>query len=221
MKRSAVPGHSRLMSIRFVFFDLGNVLVRFSVDRLALQGAELTGRTKEDVLDAVFGSGLERKVETGEATEEEFYEHFCNQLGVRPDREAVSWAMNDIFDEVEGTQPITQKLAELDFPRGILSNTGPGHWNHCCTFFSFLLERFPVNHVLSYEVGAMKPDRRIYEAAFETAKKAIPDIQPNEILFIDDLEPNIHAAREFGFDGIQYVSAAQFSDDFAVRFDCV
>ena len=191
---------------RFVFFDLGNVLVRFSTDRMARQGAELTGRSKEEVLQAVFGSDVHRKVESGRMTDEEFYEHFCRELDCRPEPEAVAWALNDIFEENEGMHPITQRFAELDFPRGILSNTGPGHWNHCCTFFPFILERFPTNHLLSYEVGARKPDHEIYRAALSVAERAVPGIRPQEILFIDDLEKNVVGAREFGFDAIQYVS---------------
>ncbi len=204
---------------RFVFFDLGNVLVRFSVDRLAQQGAELTGRSKDEVLQTVFGSGMERDVETGRATDEEFYEHFCRELDCRPHPEEVAWAMNDIFDEVESTQPFTQRLAEVDFPRGILSNTGPGHWNHVCTFFPFVLDRFPTNHVLSYEVGVMKPDHRIYRAALSTAQRAVPEIRPEEILFIDDLESNVLAAKEFGLDAVQFVSGEQLAAAFAQRLE--
>jgi len=190
--------------IRFVFFDLGNVLVRFSIDRLAQQGADLTGRSKEEVRRAVFDKGMKDRVETGRTTAGEFYEHFCCELDCRPDPEAVEWALHDIFEENEEIHPITQRLTELDFPRGILSNTGPGHWSHCCTFFPYILERFPVNHVLSYEVGVMKPDHGIYRVALSAAEYAVPHIRPDEVLFIDDLEKNVRAAREFGFDAVLY-----------------
>ena len=207
--------------IRFIFFDLGNVLVRFSVDRLVQQGAELTGRSAEEVRQAIFGSGMERKVEIGQVTDEEFYEHFCRELGCRPEPEAVAWAMNDIFEENEGMHPLTQRLAEIDFPRGILSNTGPGHWNHCCTFFSFIPERFPTNHVLSYKVGTMKPDHEIYRAALSVAEHAVPGIRPKEVLFIDDLEKNVVGAQEFGFDAVRYVSDEQLRNDVAIRLPVV
>jgi len=203
--------------IRFVFFDLGNVLVRFSIDRLTQQGAELTGRSTEKVRQAVFGSGMERKLELGQTTEEEFYEHFCNELGCRPGPEAVAWAMNDIFEENEGMHPITRRLAEIDFPRGILSNTGPSHWNHCCTFFPFILDRFPTNHVLSYKIGVMKPDHEIYLAALSTAERTVPGVRPEEVLFVDDLEKNVIGAREFGFDAVQYVTDEQLQAEFVRR----
>ena len=190
--------------IRFVFFDLGNVLVRFSIDRLAQQGADLTGRAKEEVLRAVFGNGMKDKVETGQAPYVEFYEHFCCELGCRPTQEAVEWALHDIFEENAAMHPITKRLAEIDFPRGILSNTGPGHWNHCCTFFPFLLERFPTNHILSYEVGVMKPHHGIYRAAMSMAERAVPGLRSDEVLFIDDLEKNVLGAGEFGFDAVRY-----------------
>ena len=207
----------RQVMSRFVFFDLGNVLVHFSLDRLAQQGAELTGRSAEEVLHAVFGYNRHIEFESGQVTDEEFYEHFCRELDCRPAPEAVAWALNDIFEENEGMHPITQQFAELDFPRGILSNTGPGHWNHCRTFFSFILERFPTNHILSYEVGFRKPDHRIYRAALATAERTVPGIRPEEILFIDDLEKNVVGAQEFGFDAVQYVSDDQLQNALTLR----
>ena len=203
--------------IRFVFFDLGNVLVRFSIDRLARQGAELTGCSKEAVRLAVFGGNIHREIETGQATEKEFYEHFCRELDCRPDPEAVAWALNDIFEENEGIHPLTQRLAEINFPRGILSNTGSAHWNHCCTFFPFILDRFPSNHLLSYEVGFRKPDHGIYRTALAMAEQTVPGLRAEEVFFIDDLEKNVVGAKEFGFDAVQYVSDERLREDFAQR----
>jgi FMN phosphatase YigB (HAD superfamily) len=205
------------MGIRFIFFDLGNVLLRFSRKRLACQGAELLGCTEDEVFHAVFDNDMERKLECGEISEYEFYESFCNTIGKRPDPDQLANALNDIFEVVDEMQPFLEKLAATKFPRGILSNTGPGHWNYCIEKYSFLLQYFPQNHVLSFRVGAMKPDRKIYEAALETARQNISDIKSSEILFIDDLEPNVIGARTFGFDSFQFVSEKQLAEDLAKR----
>ncbi|MDR2755483.1 MAG: HAD family phosphatase [Planctomycetaceae bacterium] len=207
------------MNIRFIFFDLGNVLLRFSIQRLSNQVAELTGNTEDEVLHAVFSNGMERKLECGEISEQEFYESFCNVIGKRPEPLQLSYALNDIFEVVDEVQPFLAKLTAIDFPRGILSNTGPGHWNHCIKKYPFLLQNFPKNHVLSFRVGVMKPDRKIYETALATARQNIPDIKPKEILFIDDLEPNVVGAKEFGFDSFQFISEQQLVKEFAMRGD--
>ncbi|MDR3199740.1 MAG: HAD family phosphatase [Planctomycetaceae bacterium] len=207
------------MNIRFIFFDLGNVLLWFSVPRLARQGAELTGCTENEILRAVFSNGMEQKLECGKISEQEFYESFCDTIGKRPEPLQLANALNDIFDVVEEMQPFLAKLVAINFPRGILSNTGPGHWNHCIGKYPFLLQNIPENHVLSYRVGAMKPNRKIYETALETVRRNIPDIKPSEILFIDDLEPNVVGAKEFGFDSFQFISEQQLVKDLAARGD--
>ncbi|MGL4595381.1 MAG: HAD family hydrolase [Thermoguttaceae bacterium] len=206
-----------MSQIRFVFFDLGNVLLRFSLEKMGKQGAEVTGHTPEDVLRAVFSNNNQRRVETGLCTELEFYHEFCNQLGSTPDPDLLAPALNDIFEPIEKTHDFVHFLASEHFPRGILSNTGPGHWNHCCRTFPFLFNLIPSNYILSYEVGAMKPDHAIYEAAFKTAQKSIPSILTDEILFIDDLRENVVAARQFGFDAVWYDPSIPFVSEIQTR----
>jgi FMN phosphatase YigB (HAD superfamily) len=205
------------MNTRFIFFDLGNVLLRFSIKRLARQGAELIGCSEDEVMQAAFGNGIAKKTECGEISELDYYESFCNSIGQQPDPLQLADALNDIFEVVEEMQPFLRQLVTVDFPRGILSNTGSGHWNHCIKKYPFLLHCFPKNHVLSFQVGAMKPDRKIYEAALETALTTVSDIKQNEILFIDDLEPNVLGAKEFGFDSFQFLSENQLAGELAKR----
>jgi dinuclear metal center YbgI/SA1388 family protein len=205
------------MKIRFIFFDLGNVLLRFSTRRLARQAAEVAGCSEDEILHAVFGNGINRKIECGEISDTEFYESFCRSVGKRPDPQQLENALNDMFEVVEEMQPVLRQLVADHFPRGILSNTGAGHWNHCIKKYPFLLQYFPDNHILSYQVGAMKPDKKIYEAAFQTAENSVPNIQPDEILFIDDLESNILGAKTFGFDAVQFISEQQLLGELAKR----
>lgn len=211
-----------MMKSKFIYFDLGNVLLRFSTEKAARQAAAVAGCSEEDVRRAVERNNISRQLECGEITEREFYEEFCTSTGCRPGFEALRDAMNDMFEVLEETQPFTRRLAEMDFPRGILSNVGPSHWTHCTETYPFLLEYFPANHLLSYRVGAMKPDRKIYEAAFETAAKAVPGILPEEILFIDDIEANVLGARQFGFDAVPFFSGEQLADELGRRgFDSI
>ncbi len=205
------------MPTRFIFFDLGNVLLRFSTEKLARQAATVSGCDEETVLQAVYGDGMLRKVECGQIAEEEFYETFCRRIGKQPDPASLASALNDIFWVLEETQPLVARLVEENFPRGLLSNIGVTHWKYCTQKFPFILECFPTNHVLSYEVGAMKPEREIYQAAFEMAEKVVLGIQPGEIFFIDDMERNVEGAKKFGLDAVQYVSEAQLAEEIQRR----
>jgi putative hydrolase of the HAD superfamily len=59
---------------------------------------------------------------------------------------------------------------------------------------------FPFNQrILSYHVGAIKPDHAIYHEAFLRAQA-----KPEECLFIDDVPVNIAAWKTLGGHGIVY-----------------
>jgi putative hydrolase of the HAD superfamily len=53
-------------------------------------------------------------------------------------------------------------------------------------------------------VGIEKPDRRIYELTC-----ARLGVRPDEMLFLDDYEPNITAARALGMQAVLFQSTAQ------------
>jgi putative hydrolase of the HAD superfamily len=53
--------------------------------------------------------------------------------------------------------------------------------------------------VYSHEVGMKKPDRRIYELLCERL-----GLLPEEIIFLDDVEEVVTAAREVGIRAIQF-----------------
>jgi putative hydrolase of the HAD superfamily len=58
--------------------------------------------------------------------------------------------------------------------------------------------------VYSHEEGMNKPDPRIYERAWQRL-----GVQPQEMIFLDDVEPNIRAARECGIHAILFQNNAQ------------
>jgi putative hydrolase of the HAD superfamily len=53
--------------------------------------------------------------------------------------------------------------------------------------------------ICSHEVGLAKPDQRIFQLTCE--RLGLP---PYETIFLDDYEPNITAAREFGMQAILF-----------------
>jgi len=193
------------MSIRFLFFDLGNVLIRFCTDRLFSQVGAVLGQTPQWVFENLYSAERLRQVECGHVSTEEFYQYVCGLLpGKEFSLEALLAAVNDIFQYNEPMRPTLAQIAETGLPCGLLSNVGPWHWEYCLATFPEIFRHIPSNHVLSYKVGAMKPGREIYAAAFQFAQKAVTEIEPGEVLFIDDLEKNVLGAKEFGFDAVQY-----------------
>ncbi len=58
--------------------------------------------------------------------------------------------------------------------------------------------------ILSYRVGSMKPDAAIYEAAEAAAK-----VSADRILFLDDRQENVAAARGRGWKAQQCIGGRQ------------
>jgi Predicted hydrolase (HAD superfamily) len=193
------------MKTRFVYFDLGNVLACFSVDRLLQQVADAVGRSRNDVKLAYFEEhGVQQRFERGELDTDTYYELICKRIGSQPDRDVFFRATNDIFWLNERILPHLSALQAMDFPRGILSNTGPTHWAFCMESFPVIAEKIPSNHVLSYQARELKPQPGIYQTAIETARNVVPGIKPGEILFFDDLPQNVQGAIDCGLDAVLY-----------------
>ena len=193
------------MSTRFLFFDLGNVLIRFSTEQLFSQVSAVVDQSPDWVYKNLFSSELLRRAECGHVTTEEFYRYVCELLPRKEiPLETLLVAVNEIFRINEPMHPVLTQIAERGLPSGLLSNIGPWHWEYCMATFSEIFRYVPSNHVLSYQVGTMKPSREIYSIAFQFAQKAVPEIEPIEVLFIDDLENNVRGAKEFGFDAVEY-----------------
>jgi FMN phosphatase YigB (HAD superfamily) len=62
--------------------------------------------------------------------------------------------------------------------------------------------------VYSYEVGIEKPDRRIYLLTCERL-----GVHPGEVVFLDDLEANVAAARGVGMRAVLFQTTAQAITD--------
>ena len=100
-----------------------------------------------------------------------------------------------ILGAYDGTVGLVDDLRAAGHRTACLSNTSHSHWE-------MLLEdpavaALDVRHA-SHLLRLHKPDRRIYEA-FE----ADLGVDGSEIVFFDDLHPNVDAARERGWDAIR------------------
>ena len=58
--------------------------------------------------------------------------------------------------------------------------------------------------VYSHEVGCRKPDARIYRIVCERL-----GVSACQVLFLDDVDANVQAARALGMRGVKFVSAEQ------------
>jgi glucose-1-phosphatase len=205
-----------LMQPKFLYFDLGKVLVDFSVERMCRQMGEAADIDPALVKDAVFAGGLQGRYESGAISSREFHEGFCRATGTCPDYDALLRAGCDIFTLNLPLLPVVAQLAQAGYRMGVLSNTCEGHWEHCLGRYRVIRDCFSV-YALSYEIGACKPAPAIFRAAAELA-----GCRPEEIFYTDDIAGHVEAARAVGFDAVQFTGAAELAAELqrrGVRFN--
>jgi HAD superfamily hydrolase (TIGR01509 family) len=180
---------------RFIYFDLGNVLLTFDHAIACRQVAVQTGLDPWQVDRVIFASGLQLRYEAGQIGSQEFVETFVAETGRRVDPQAFLRACSDIFELNAPIVPVVAQLRMAGYRLGVLSNTCPAHWEFVSRGrFAILPTLFDVR-ILSYERGALKPSLPIYQAAIAAA-----GVAPGEIFFTDDRAENVSGARDAGLD---------------------
>jgi len=109
---------------------------------------------------------------------------------------------------IEGTVEILEELVVARVPLFALTN-----WS--ADTFPLALKRFPFFRrfkgiVVSGEIKAMKPDRRIFDHLLHSHSLAAADC-----VFIDDSEKNVEGARTVGLHGLHFRSPEQLRRDLA------
>lgn len=187
----------------FIYFDLGKVLLDFSHDAMLAQMGQLIGLEPSKVREFVFESGLSHQYERGEIDCDQFCSSLCQAAGAECEPEELLKAGSDIFSLKPGMLPLIVNLSLSGMRVGILSNTCPAHWNFIRSRYRFVSDFFlPI--VLSFEIGAMKPDRKIFDAAATQA-----GVAPESIFFVDDLQDNVDGALSAGWDANLFESPYQ------------
>ena len=197
--------------IRFIYFDLGNVIVHFSHARSRDQMAQLAGIEPEIVERVVFQDGLQNRYESGEINSEQFAAEFNRLTSARTCTDQLVAAASDIFWLNRPLLPVLAALRWASFPIGILSNTCPAHWQDVLTK-SVVLPDYFCQTVLSYEKKCMKPGAQIYRQAI-----AATGLAPEQIFFTDDRPENVRAAADCGIDAYQFESVPDLIGQLVAR----
>jgi putative hydrolase of the HAD superfamily len=183
---------------RLLLFDLGNVLVRFVPEQfsksLGLDDQESRNRYGEGVRD------LTNQYESGKFSTKEYFSLLRSYFANRFDVEELEQAFRSVLtDPVPGMEELVRR-ATAQLPSALVSNTNEYH-------FSSVLPRIPAlkflpKRYLSYQLGIIKPRSEFYQYIVRNEK-----VQPNEMLFIDDVEENLRSAEQAGMVGFQFRDA--------------
>lgn len=181
------------MAIRTLLFDLGNVLLHFSHDRMCAQMAHVCGISDIDLRSLLFGGGLQRRFERGEVSEVEFHREIQAAAGRAVEMKRLRRAGADIFQLNHSLVPLLDRLKQNGYRLVLLSNTCVTHYDWVRQEFD-VLDRFD-DYVLSYQVGAVKPEDAIFQSALTMLK-----CRPDECFYTDDIREYVERGR---FHGLQ------------------
>ncbi|MGR8931684.1 MAG: HAD family hydrolase [Gammaproteobacteria bacterium] len=170
-----------------LLFDLGGVLIESSVFE---QLKHLLHEPEDDteIKERWLKSPVVRQFESGKISAAEFAERFIAEWNLP--------CSSETFLEAFATWPRNffpgAKEALLDWRQSYkvacLSNSNPLHKER----FGDLHDLFDVT-LFSHLLGAVKPDREIFQRALEEC-----GVEPYEVYFFDDSPANVCAAQQFG-----------------------
>lgn len=180
----------RKASFKVILFDLGGVLVELDKpsEKTAWLDPKLSARENWDRwLTSPHAQAFER----GELSPVEFATRFIADNGVRltPD-ELINQYKDWVIGFFPGVFPLLQNLRN-HYRLGVFSNITEVHWPDIYSELCF--HNCFESYFASYLIGKAKPDPSSFRFVAEQMQ-----VDPTEVLFLDDTDINVSSAREVG-----------------------
>jgi putative hydrolase of the HAD superfamily len=196
------------MKIQAVIFDFGRVICDFDLGKFVARAARASTLSADGVKGTMPESmKMADRYETGLITSREFYLSVCRIASLTMSEKEFVSAWTDIFTPKQATFDLVKQLKGR-YRLGLLSNTNEWHYQFGIKPVGILPLFDAVT--LSFEVRAMKPDRRIYDDML-----AKLDLPAGACVYIDDIAENVAAARALGMHGIHFTTHERLIEDLA------
>lgn len=193
--------------IRLVVFDLdggyfkegNNTLAKDVADKWALD----LDFVKEVLFELAAKEGGYNELKTGSIKPQKYWSWLLKTLGIqgKAAKEDLLTLIIKKYQPNPGAKSLLQRLKNKKIQSAICSNNWKDNIDALQKKFHFLND-FDFA-VFSYEIGAMKPNNKIYEELIKVSK-----LRPEEIIYSDDKEENLRAAEKIG---MQTVSSEDFN----------
>ncbi len=189
----------QLNNISTILFDLGGVLIRlqgtpFKPEWLARESLE------QDIWPVWWQSDVATAFERGHLDGQQFARRFIDEAELNVDTDEfvehfMKWPAR-LFD---GVPQMLSTLSEK-YRLAALSNSNALHWPMIMQ--DMQLASLIPDCVSSHQIGVMKPDRQAFERLLD-----IIDVPADEILFLDDNQPNVDMAESLGMQAVKVTTA--------------
>jgi glucose-1-phosphatase len=196
------------MPISLVLFDMDDVLCQYDGSARVRELARLSDRTFDEVVHAVWGSGLEAQADAGVLDETEYLSATGELLGCHISKEdwlrarRASMSPNlDVFAIASAVSARCRVAVLTNNPKMVAENIV-----YLCPAVA---ELFGTDVYASASFKASKPAAETYLRCLEAL-----NVAADEALFVDDLEVNVAGARPAGLHGHLFAGHEALASEF-------
>jgi putative hydrolase of the HAD superfamily len=178
-----------------IVYDFGNVLVEIDFARVLNRWAEHAKTDPRWLFERFHHGPAYQAHERDEIDAAGYFESLRREGLVMTDEQFADGWLAVFGEEIAPTVAAVKRLAPV-VPQYLLSNTNRLHHAHFATRYAQALAPLR-GQFLSYQMRLRKPER----AAYDHVVREI-GVEPGRILYFDDLEENVQAARAAGMDSV-------------------
>jgi FMN phosphatase YigB (HAD superfamily) len=190
--------------IRNIIFDLGNVLISF-IPSEYLKKKNYPPNIRNTIINDIFHSEEWKKLDNGDITVSEAIDTISMKSALK--REEIALVFNlraEIMFPLDDNVRLLPELKKLGFRLYYLSNFPLDIFEEIKSGYYFF--RYFDGGIISAEVKLSKPDIRIYKFLLDQFA-----LNPEECLYIDDIEENVRASELAGMSGLLTYGAVKIS----------
>lgn len=193
-----------------IVFDLGNVLLPFDYSKPVSYFNELK-KGLGDKFTKLYRENyhVHREFEGGKLSEAQYLKTMLDWLEHTVTEEQFCKIFSDIFTMNQEVVELIPTLKEK-YKVVLLSNTNSIHKRYGYGHLDFI--KWFDQIFLSHEIGAVKPEEKIYRAVESFTQK-----KSSEHFFIDDIQEYVDGAKKCGWDGVQFKNYEQLVVDLQAR----
>ncbi len=183
-----------------IAFDLGNVLISFDYQIVVNK----FNRIKPGLGDKFYklyqdNYNIHRDFEKGKIHTEEFLTIMLEWLEGKVIGKQFCKIYSSLFSVNQEVVDLLPVLKRKKYKLVLLSNTNPIHKKYGYQHHNFL--NYFDKLILSHEVKAIKPEKKIYQAVQEFTRQPA-----SNHFYIDDILEYVNSAKNLGWDGVQFIN---------------
>ena len=187
-----------MANIQHIIFDLGGIFLNLDYARTASAFQQLGVVNFDELFTQHHANPLFAKLETGEVSEEDFYQQIRAITSVSLTDAQIAEAWNAMLLDMPMERIVWLQQVARQYPIYLFSNTNAIHYQQLMQICRRDLGEIDFNGLFrfagySHQLGYRKPDA----ASFRLLLQQL-NIEPNHTLFIDDTPGNIKGAQELG-----------------------